>query len=262
MHPFLNTAVKAAREAGKIILRNMDRLDRVDIQRKEGQDFVTTVDTAAEDVIIDTILKIHPNHSILGEESGSINGSEDFQWIIDPIDGTTNFIHGYPQFCVSIGIARGHTVEHGVIYDPLRDELYTASKGGGARMNEKRIRVSSASKLQDALLGTGFSVSSFDNLDDLLAVLKEVIPQCHGIRRAGSAALDLAHVAHGRLDGYWEEGLKPWDIAAGSLLIREAGGLVSDYHGADEYLGKGHIVCGTPRVYVPLLKLIKAHSNV
>jgi myo-inositol-1(or 4)-monophosphatase len=258
MQPLLNIAIRAARRAGEIIVRGMNRLHRLDVRMKGQNDFVTEIDMAAERDIIETIHKHYPNHAILGEETGSTGDSE-FVWIIDPLDGTTNFLHGFPQFAVSIAVQRRGRIEHGVVYDPLRQELFTASRGEGAQMDGKRIRVSPQLGLERALIGTGFPYrSNLHWLDAYMAMLKAVTQQTAGIRRAGSAALDLAYVAAGRLDGFWELGLSPWDTAAGSLLITEAGGMVGTITGA-EYQQRGHIVAGTPKVYPLLLEVLAPH---
>jgi myo-inositol-1(or 4)-monophosphatase len=250
MHPIVNIAVSAARQAGKVILRAQDRMDSLEIIEKGKNDFASQVDKAAEDIIIDTIKKAYPHHAILAEESGVMSGKDnDTTWIIDPLDGTTNFLHGFPHFCVSIAVTHLGKIQHGVIYDPIRDELYSASRGEGARMNGNRLRVSKADKLEKSLLGTGFPYTDFDNLDEYLKFLKVIIPSCAGIRRAGSAALDLAYVAAGRLDGFWEFGLKPWDIAAGALLVQEAGGYVSTMNGDLDVLSGNSILAGPPKIF-------------
>lgn len=259
MHPIVNIAVSAARLAGKVIVRAQDQLDKVQIQQKGTNDFVSQVDKMAEDIIIETIKKSYPNHAFLGEESGFSGETHDETpiWIIDPIDGTTNFLHGFPQFCISIGFKYQGKIMHGVVYDPLKDELFSASRGEGARMNDKRLRVSSIEKLDFALLGTGFPFREFNRLDQYLHFLKLLMPQCSGIRRAGSAALDLAYVAAGRLDGFWEFGLKPWDIAAGSLMIQEAGGYVTTIDGNQDFFDKDSILAASPKIYQQLLELCK-----
>ena len=258
MQPLLNIAVRAARRAGEIIVRGMNRLHRLDVRAKGQNDFVTEIDMAAERDIIGTIHKNYPDHAILAEESGAA-GENEFVWIIDPLDGTTNFMHGFPQFAVSIGVQRRGRMEHGVVYDPLRQELFTASRGEGAQLDGKRIRVSTQSALDRALIGTGFPYrSNLHWLDAYMAMFKSVTMQTAGIRRPGSAALDLAYLAAGRLDGFWELGLSPWDTAAGSLLITEAGGLIGTITGG-EYTQGGHIVAGTPKVYPALLDVLAPH---
>lgn len=259
MHPALNIAIKAARRAGQIINRASNDLDLLKISIKKPNDFVTEVDKAAEAMIIETLLEAYPTHGILAEESGrqAGKGDEEYQWIIDPLDGTTNFIHGLPQYAISIALAKGGVVEQALVFDPNRNELFTASKGGGAFLNERRIRVSQRAKLGAALLGTGFPYRMFDQIDLYLAIFKELAQKTAGQRRPGAASLDLAYVACGRYDGFWEFGLAPWDIAAGALLISEAGGLISDLRGEANYLETGNVVAGTPKVFAPLLKLIE-----
>ncbi|MGE5769503.1 MAG: inositol monophosphatase family protein [Betaproteobacteria bacterium] len=261
MHPALNIAVKAARRAGQIINRASNDLDLLKVTTKQPNDFVTEVDRAAESAIIETLQDAYPQYGILAEESGQTagKGSQDaeFQWIIDPLDGTTNFIHGLPQYAVSIALARNGMLEQAVIFDPNRNELFTASKGAGAFLNERRIRVSRRTKLQEALIGTGFPYRIFDHVDAYLEIFKELTRRTAGQRRPGAASLDLAYVACGRYDGFWEFGLAPWDMAAGALLISEAGGLVSDLRGDGNYLTSGNIVAGTPKVFAPLLGIIQ-----
>lgn len=258
MHPFANTAIKAARKAGSIIVRHLDQMDRVTIEAKGRNDFVSSVDKLAEEEIIYTIRDTYPDHAILGEESG-LSGDSEFQWTLDPLDGTTNFLHGFPQFAVSIAVSHNNIVEHGVIYDPLRDELFVASKGSGARMNDNRIRVSTSNSLQQSLIGTGFPFRQNRDLDAYLACMKQIMSGCHGIRRTGSAALDLAYVACGRLDGFWESDLKPWDTSAGCLLIQEAGGMVSDFKGGAGYNDSGDVIAANPKVFIGLTKILRQH---
>lgn len=262
MHPALNIAIKAARRAGQIINRASNDLDLLKVTSKQPNDFVTEVDKAAEAAIIETLREAYPGYGILAEESGRSAGrglgESEFEWIIDPLDGTTNFIHGMPQYAVSIALAKGGVLDQAVIFDPNRNELFTASKGAGAFLNERRIRVSRRAKLHEALLGTGFPYRMFDQIDTYLAIFKELAQKTAGQRRPGAASLDLAYVACGRYDGFWEFGLSPWDMAAGALLISEAGGLVSDLRGEASYLETGNIVAGTPKIFAPLLKLIEA----
>ncbi|HUW98617.1 MAG TPA: inositol monophosphatase family protein [Acidiferrobacter sp.] len=248
MQPMLNTAIKAARRAGTMIVRALPDIDRLHIETKSRHDFVTEVDRRAEELIIDTLKSAYPDHAILAEESGLALGNE-WEWVIDPLDGTTNFLHGFPQFAISIGLRRRGRLEQAVVFDPLRDELFTASRGEGAQLNDRRIRVSRVADLDGALLGTGFPFRQTDSVAQWVAMFERVALATSGIRRAGSAALDLAYVACGRLDGFWETGLKPWDIAAGSLLVREAGGLASDLFTDGDPLDSGNILAGNPRVY-------------
>jgi myo-inositol-1(or 4)-monophosphatase len=250
--PLLNIAVRAARRAGDLIARSVNRLHQIEVKRKERNDFVTEVDMRAEQEIIETIRKSYPDHGFLAEESGK-SGKDEFVWIIDPLDGTTNFVHGFPQFAVSIALQIRGRIEHGVVYDPLRQELFTASRGDGAYLDDRRIRVSKQATLDGALIGTGFPYRSNTQwLDAYLQMFRALTLETAGLRRAGAAALDLAYVAAGRLDGFWEIGLAPWDTAAGALLISEAGGLVGTLKGT-EYLHAGNIVVGTPKVYEQLL---------
>jgi myo-inositol-1(or 4)-monophosphatase len=261
MHPALNIAIKAARRAGQIINRASNDLDLIQVTTKQPNDFVTDVDKAAEAAITEILREAYPSYSILAEESGQTAGKggndSEYEWIIDPLDGTTNFIHGLPQYAISIALAKSGVVEQAVVFDPNRNELFTASKGGGAFLNDRRIRVSRRTKLQDALLGTGFPYRMFDHIDTYLAIFKELAQKTAGQRRPGAASLDLAYVACGRYDGFWEFGLSPWDMAAGALLISEAGGLVSDLRGDANYLETGNLVAGTPKVFAPLLKIIE-----
>ena len=258
MHPMLNTAVKAARRAGNIILRHVNQIDRLTIESKGRNDFVSEVDRQAESEIIHIIRHAYPDHAIFAEESGKQDGNE-YQWIIDPLDGTTNFLHNLPQFAVSIALQHNNKLEQAVIFDPMRDELFTASRGCGAQLNDRRIRVSAVSVLESALLGTGFPYKSMDHLDVWINIFRTLLPLTSGVRRAGSAALDLAYVASGRLDGFWEIGLSPWDMAAGCLLIQEAGGLVSDFAGGQEFLRSGNIIGGNPKIYPEILPRLQAH---
>ncbi|HRE31014.1 MAG TPA: inositol monophosphatase family protein [Candidatus Berkiella sp.] len=262
MHPIVNIAIKAARSAGKMILRAQDTAESLTVIEKGHHDYASQVDKAAEEIIIDTIKRAYPQHTILGEEHGLIEGSdEDTQWIIDPLDGTTNFLHGFPQFCVSIGVKQLDKIQHGVVYDPIRDELFSATRGQGVQMNGRRLRVSNLEKIDSALLGTGFPFREFSNLDQYLTFFKALIPHCAGIRRAGAAALDLAYVAAGRLDGFWEFGLKPWDVAAGSLFIQEAGGWVTTIEGNPEFLNAKSILAAPPKIHQQMLELYRQHFN-
>jgi myo-inositol-1(or 4)-monophosphatase len=264
MHPMLNTAVKAARRAGAIINRASLDLDLVQVTRKSHNDFVTEVDKAAEAAVIETIMTAYPDHSILAEESGMTRGrgqvpkdpddAPDFLWVIDPLDGTTNFIHGFPQYCVSIALAQRGQVTQGVVYDPTRNDLFTASKGRGAFLNDRRIRVSKRAKIAEALIGTGFPSREFDRLDAYVKMFRHITEHSAGLRRPGAAALDLAYLAAGRLDGFFEMGLKPWDIAAGSLLVTEAGGLVGDFQGNSDYMHSGDLLAATPKVFALLVQ--------
>jgi myo-inositol-1(or 4)-monophosphatase len=252
----LNIAVRAARAAGDIIVRHVDRLDSLTVASKQRNDFVSEVDRMAEQAIIRTIRKAYPSHAILAEESGEQAG-DDYQWVVDPLDGTTNFLHGFPQFGVSIALRRKGRLEQAVVYDPLRQELFTASRGAGAQLNDRRLRVSKAKGLDGALLGTGFPYSIAPHLDAYLGMLRAFATQTAGIRRPGAACLDLAYVAAGRLDGFWELGLKPWDMAAGVLLIQEAGGVVTDLAGGVRFMETGHIAAGNLKVLKAMLGIIQ-----
>ena len=260
MEPMINIALRAARKAGENIVRASDDLHRFEVKAKGINDFVTEVDVSAEQEIIYHLQKAYPDHAILGEESG-LTGSEDaeYRWIVDPLDGTTNFIRGIPHYAISIACVYRGKLEHAVIVDPVRREEFTASRGRGAQLNGHRIRVSALTSLEGALLGTGIPFK--DHCDDKLVPYSKSIEvlaaQCAGIRRAGAASLDLAYVAAGRLDAFWEMGLAPWDIAAGALLIREAGGLVADIDASDNYLESGNIVCGNPKCFKAVLQAVK-----
>ena len=257
MHPMLNIAVRAARKAGSIINRAALGGEGLKIRAKQANDFVTQVDQAAEEAIIGIVRAAYPDHGFLAEESGRSEGKAETIWIIDPLDGTTNFIHGFPQYCVSIGVQHRGSLAHAVVYDPTRNELFTATKGAGAFLNDRRIRVTKCLKLQDALVGTGFPFKELGRMDVYLAQLRTLMSTSSGVRRAGAAALDLAYVACGRLDAFWELGLSPWDMAAGALLIQEAGGLVADLKGEGDYLERGEIVAASPKIFSPLLQSLK-----
>ena len=250
MHPLVNIAVSAARSAGNFIMRNLDRVDQIQVERKGRNDFVSQVDRGAESEIIKHIRKAYPQHAVLGEEGGR-DGDNEVLWIIDPLDGTTNFLHGLPHFAVSIGIQVRGKLEHGVIYAPCTQDLYCASRGGGATLNNRRIRVSGAIDMSAALIGTGVPIRAA-NLDAYLPMLRKVVENTAGVRRAGSAALDLAYVAAGRLDAFWEISLKPWDVAAGLVLVQEAGGIVSEIYGAGEPLDTGNVLAATPKLHPQL----------
>jgi len=256
--------VKAARRASQIINRASHDVEHLKITTKQHSDFVTEVDKAAEAAIIDVLREAYPDYGILAEESGASLGEgagSEYQWVIDPLDGTTNFIHGFPQYAVSIALLHKGQACQGVIYDTLRNEMFTATKGAGAFLNERRIRVTKCLKIESALLGTGFPFRKFEHIDAYLGVFKDLTQRASGIRRTGSAALDLAYVASGRLDGFWEFGVYPWDIAAGCLLISEAGGLVGDLAGGENYLKSGNLIAGTPKIFAQLLQVIDAHRT-
>ena len=255
MHPMLNTAVKAARRAGNIINRATRNLDVLAVREKAANDFVSEVDREAEHAIISTLHEAYPGHAILAEESGA-SGASEYQWVIDPLDGTTNFLHGFPQYCVSIALAHRGTVTQGVIYDPVRNDLFTASRGRGAYLNDRRIRVSKRQHLRDCLVGTGFPFRDGSYLDTYLAMMRAMITHAAGIRRPGAAALDLAYVAAGFYDGFWEIGLNPWDVAAGSLLVLEAGGLIGDLAGEGDYLHGGQVIAASPKIFAQMVNTL------
>lgn len=259
MHPMLNTAIKAARRGAAIINRASFDIDRLQVTEKRHNDFVTEVDHAAEQAIIDVLKSAYPDHAILAEESGAsanLHGENENVWIIDPLDGTTNFIHGFPQYCVSIALQQRGQITQAVVYDPTRNDLFTATKGAGAYLNEKRIRVTRRDKIGDALIGTGFPYSEQQNLDEYVQMFRIMTEKSSGLRRPGAAALDLAYVAAGRLDGFFEKGLKPWDMAAGSLLITEAGGIMGTFAGDSDYLYKGNVIAGTPKIFAQMVALL------
>ncbi len=257
----LNIAVKAAREAGKVINRASRNLDALAVREKAANDYVSEVDKEAEQTIIRTLLNAYPKHSILAEESGATNtdAKSDYQWIIDPLDGTTNFVHGFPQYAVSIALSHKGVITQGVIYDPCNNDLFTATRGAGAYLNDTRLRVSKRLNLKGALIGTSFPYKEHHHLDAYLSMLRTVMETSSGVRRAGSSALDLAYVAASRLDAVWEMGLAPWDIAAGSLLVTEAGGVVTDLQGKDQYMKSGNIVAGNLKLLSELLQNLAPH---
>jgi myo-inositol-1(or 4)-monophosphatase len=257
-------AIRAARAAGAIINRAALDIEAVRVSQKNMNDFVTEVDHASEHTIIETLLNAYPNHGILGEETGTQHGNadSDHTWIIDPLDGTTNFIHGFPVYCISIGLRVAGRMEQAVIYDPTRNDLFTATRGRGAFMNERRIRVSKRTRLSECLLSTGFPYRKTDHFTRTLGIIGEVMQQAAGVRRPGAAALDMAYVAAGFTDGFFETGLQPWDTAAGSLLVTEAGGLVGNYSGEADFLNRGECVAANPRIYGQLVQILQKHSRV
>jgi myo-inositol-1(or 4)-monophosphatase len=263
LHPMLNVAVKAARAAGAIINRAALDVESVRVSAKQTNDFVTEIDQAAEAIIIETLLTAYPGHGILAEESGSEQGAKDseFVWIIDPLDGTTNFIHGFPVYCVSIALSVRGKIEQAVVYDPTRNDLFCATKGRGAYMNDRRIRVAKRTRLQECLISTGFPYRPGDKLKPYLSMLGEVMTQCAGVRRPGAAALDLAYTAAGFNDGFFESNLLPWDVAAGSLLVTEAGGLVGNFTGEADFLEQGECLAGNPRIYAQLVTTLAKYSK-
>ncbi|NVK32084.1 MAG: inositol monophosphatase [Gammaproteobacteria bacterium] len=266
MHPLLNIAVKAARAGGDTIVRAMDRADTLKVESKAANDFVSEVDRKSEADIIYTIKKAYPDHAILAEESGVTEGTADsdgseVQWIIDPLDGTTNFLRGLPMFCVSIAVRVNKQLEHAVVYNPVTQDLYSASRGTGAWKNNRRVRVSGRKGLQGALIGTGVPFREDQPLEPYLDLLKDMLPETAGLRRPGSAALDLAYVASGTYDAFFETHLSPWDIAAGMLLVQEAGGMVSDYYAKNDSLKNGTIIAATPKVHLKMLDLIAPRAK-
>ncbi len=263
LHPMLNMAIKAARAAGAIINRAALDIESVRVSQKQVNDYVTEVDKAAEQAIIETLLTAYPGHGILGEETGSEFGAKDseYVWIIDPLDGTTNFIHGFPVYCVSIALAVQGRIEQAVVYDPTRNDLFTSTRGRGAFMNERRIRVSKRTQLKDSLITTGFPYRPGDNYQTYMAMMGDVMQRTSGVRRPGAAALDLAYVAAGFSDGFFESGLNIWDVAAGSLLITEAGGLVGNFTGEADFLEQRECLAGNPRVYGQLVGLLGKYSK-
>ncbi|MDJ0941393.1 MAG: inositol monophosphatase family protein [Woeseiaceae bacterium] len=255
MHALLNVAIMAARSAGNVLIRKMANLDKLKVEKKGHNDFVSDADHAAERAVISTVQKHYPEHAFLAEESG-VTGDSDHVWIIDPLDGTTNYLHGFPVFCVSIAVRIKGRVEHGVVYDPIRQEIFAASRGAGAHLDNRKIRVSGQTRLEHALIGTGFPFRQADQeMGPYMGMLEKVLKNTAGVRRPGAAALDLCYVAAGRLDGFWETGLAAWDLAAGGLIIREAGGIVSGLDGSEDYLDTGHVLCGTPKIYAGIAKL-------
>jgi myo-inositol-1(or 4)-monophosphatase len=259
MHPILNVATKAAREAGKIINRASQDVGSLKIQTKDYNDFVSEVDRSAEDAIISILKEAYPTHGFYGEESGKTNLEAESIWIIDPLDGTTNFLHNFPCYCVSIALQEKGVLTQAVIYDPVHNDLFTATRGRGAFLNDKRIRVTNRSKLQDSLISTGFPFKDFSYLDTYLEIFKDMAKKTSGLRRPGSAALDLAYVAAGYSDGFFEINLSPWDIAAGALLVQEAGGIVGDFEGNESWLRTGNIVAANPKVFGQMLQVIAPH---
>ncbi len=260
MHPMLSIAVKAARRASSIINRAATDVDLLQVTNKGPADYVSEVDRASEAAIIEVLRSNYPTHAFLGEEGGKLGDSE-YIWIIDPLDGTTNFLHGLPHYAISIALKHRGVLTQAVIYEPTRNELFTATRGAGAFLNDRRIRVSRRDKLTNSLIGTGFPFREFSSVDRYLAIFRETMQKCAGLRRPGAASLDLAYVAAGRYDGFFETGLSSWDIAAGVLIIQEAGGICTDWQGEENYLETGQVVCGNPKIFTQLLSIIKAHPE-
>ena len=263
MHPTLNIAIKAARRAATVINRAALDVDLLRVEAKQPNDFVTEVDRAAEEAIIQVLREAYPSHSILAEESGETGPATDteYQWIIDPLDGTTNFIHGFPVYCVSIALAVKGKIEQAVVYDPTRNDLFTATKGRGAYLNERRIRVSKRTQLKECLISTGFPFRPGDNFKNYLAMMGDVMQRTAGLRRPGSAALDLAYVAAGYTDAFFETGLSSWDVAAGSLLVTEAGGLIGNFTGEADFMDQKECLAGTPRIYGQMVQILGKYSK-
>ena len=264
LHPMLNMAITAARTAGSIINRASLDIDALRVNVKQANDFVTEVDEAAEQAIIETLLTAYPDHGIWAEESGKSHGKQDsdYVWIIDPLDGTTNFIHGFPVYCISIALAHRGIIQQAVVYDPTRNDLFYASRGRGAYLNDRRLRVSGRKHISNALISTGFPHRPGDDYKKYLKIFEEMMNACVGLRRPGAAALDLAYLAAGYTDGFFEMGLKPWDIAAGSLLITEAGGLIGNFTGdAENFLEQSEILAGTPKIYGQMVAMLSQYSN-
>jgi myo-inositol-1(or 4)-monophosphatase len=259
----LNVAIKAARAAGAIINRAALDVESVRVSQKQINDFVTEVDHASEETIIEILLDAYPGHGILGEETGSTHGAKDseFVWIIDPLDGTTNFIHGFPVYCVSIALAVKGKIEQAVVYDPSRNDLFTATKGRGTYLNDRRLRVSKRIDLKQGLISTGFPFRQGDDFNTYLTMMGEVMQRTAGLRRPGAAALDLAYVAAGFTDGFFETGLQPWDVAAGSLLVTEAGGLVGNFTGESNFLEQKECLAGNPKIYGQLVAILGKYSK-
>ena len=260
MHPMLNIAIRAARNAGDLIQRSSQNLDKLTIDQKSRNDYASEVDRMAEQEIIKVLRNAFPEHAILAEESGEHQGN-DYVWVIDPLDGTTNFLHGFPQYAVSIALKHKNKLEIGVIYDPSRDELFTAERGGGAMLNNRKIRVAKQNSMRGALIGTGFPFKNQQHLEAYLNMFRAVTADTAGIRRAGAAALDLAYVACGRLDAYWEIGVSEWDIAAGVLLVQEAGGVATDFAFNDKYLQTGNVIVGNPRMHQLMYHTLEPHIS-
>ncbi|NNM58309.1 MAG: inositol monophosphatase [Legionellales bacterium] len=258
MHPYLNTAFAAVRKASSLMLTAQRDIKTLEVTEKGLYNFVTEIDKKSEQIIIEAIQKAYPSHGILAEESGYQENSNDseYLWVIDPLDGTKNFIHGFPHFCISIAVKQAGRLEHALIYDPIRDELFTASRGTGARLNDQRIRVADCPSFEGALLGTAIPTPEKPHFRDYMNGFSRIYGHTSGLRQCGSAALSLAYVAAGRLDGHWETGLAEWDIAAGALLIKEAGGMVSDLQGAETYLQTGNVVAGSLKIFKGILRAL------
>ncbi|MDF1757982.1 MAG: inositol monophosphatase family protein [Legionellaceae bacterium] len=257
MHPLLNIAINAARLAGDIIQRNSDQLDRIKIMQKNQGDFYSEVDVKAEQAIINTILKAYPDHGINAEESGNYQEDSDYIWIIDPLDGTKNYLHSFPFYAVSIALSYKNRIEHAVVYDPIRHECFSSSRGSGTKLNDRRIRVSKTTKFNQAMLSSGIPVRSETLSERYLNAFQSFTENCGGMRSTGSAALDLAYLAAGRIDGVYALSMQPWDIAAGVLLVQEAGGLISDHSGREDHMKSGDVIAGSPKIFKQMLQALK-----
>jgi myo-inositol-1(or 4)-monophosphatase len=260
MQPTLNIAVRAARSGGRVLLRYLEHVEKLDVRAKSHNDFVSEVDRRAEEAILQVLRATYPDHAILAEESGA-HGKSDYEWVVDPLDGTTNYLHGFPQFSVSVALRHRGRLECGVVYDPLREEMFTAARGAGAQLNERRVRVANRQSLDGALIGTGFPFREQRHLDAYLGMFKTMIQATAGVRRPGSAALDFAYVACGRTDGFWEVGLSEWDFAAGALLVSEAGGTVSDLAGGTRHFETGNVVAGNLKVHGAMVQALRPHLS-
>jgi myo-inositol-1(or 4)-monophosphatase len=260
MQPTLNIAVRAARSGGRVLLRYLEHVEKLDVRAKSHNDFVSEVDRRAEEAILQVLRATYPDHAILAEESGA-HGKSDFEWVVDPLDGTTNYLHGFPQFSVSVALRHRGRLECGVVYDPLREEMFTAARGAGAQLNERRVRVANRQSLDGALIGTGFPFREQRHLDAYLGMFKTMIQATAGVRRPGSAALDFAYVACGRTDGFWEVGLSEWDFAAGALLVSEAGGTVSDLAGGTRHFETGNVMAGNLKVHGAMVQALRPHLS-
>jgi len=261
MHPMLNIAIRAARQAGDIIIRSAESIDTLKITIKSPNDYATEIGKHAEEEIVNTLLSAYPDHGVLSEASGYKNQDAEYLWIISPLDGATNFVHGFPHYAISIALKHGNIIEQAVIYDPVRQDLFTASRGKGATLNNRRIRVSRQRKLDEAFLGSGFTFNNNHSIEPYLDIFRDTFSKALDVRRSGSASLDLAYVAAGKLDGFFEVGLKPWDFAAGLLLIQEAGGVVTDFAANHEYFKNGNIMCANPKMHRVLLDSIAPNAQ-
>ena len=262
MEPMANIALRAARKAADVMVQAAERLDELNVEEKSKNDYVSNVDKQCEEIIIDALHTAYPDHGILGEEHGQAYSSDEFNWIIDPLDGTSNYLHGLPHFAVSIALKHKNHIEHGVIVNPMQNEEFVASRGKGAQLNGKRIRVRSRPRLEGAFINSGLPPALVQTkLEPYLAMHADCMAACGGMRRSGSAALDLAYVAAGRLDAYWQPGLKSWDMAAGVVLVREAGGFIGDFRGGDNFLDEGHVIAANPKLFKALVQMLRPNVD-